>query len=129
MKNASFYVRFFLLVGCAAAAAAHVTAQAAPVNEISADLGKCSAQIRVTGVDTKPVFAAKVTTQVQHGFAGVKKLDLEAFTDQGGQVRISGIPASLKKPLLIRISKQSSELLVEFKPDQNCHAVFNVVLP
>ena len=129
MKNASFYARFFLLVGCAAASAAYATAQAAPVNEISADLGKCSAQIRVTGVDAKPVFAAKVTTQVQHGFVGVKKLDLEAFTDQDGQVRISGIPASLKKPLLIRISKQSSELLVEFKPDQNCHATFNVVLP
>lgn len=129
MKNASFYARLLLLAGCAATAAAHVAAQPAPVNEISADLGKCSAQIRVTGVDTKPVFAAKVTAQVQHGFVGVKRLDLEAFTDQDGQVKISGIPASLKKPLLIRIAKQGSELLVEFKPDQNCHAVFNVVLP
>ena len=118
-----------LLSVLAVAPAARLAAQPAPVNEISAELGRCSAQIKVVDINQKPVYSAKISTRVQYGLMGVKRLDLEAFTDHEGQVRISGLPDSLKKPVFIRISKQGPEVLVEFKPEAACHAQFNVVLP
>lgn len=95
---------------------------------ISADLGPCSALVTVTGNDAKPVYAAKVTTHIQYGFMGVKKLDLEAYTGPDGQVSINTLPETLKKPMYIYISKGDAQQMVEFKPEIQCHATFNVQL-
>jgi hypothetical protein len=96
--------------------------------EISADLGTCSALITVTGADSKPVYGAKMSTRIQYGLLGVKRLDLEAFTGADGQVRITHLPQALKKPMYIHISKDDKEELVEFKPNVRCRATFNVQL-
>lgn len=103
-------------------------AQPAQSAEISADLGSCSAEINVTGSDTKPVYGAKVTTRIYYGFMGVKKLDLEAFTGPDGKVKLGKLPKELKKPMEIRISKGPKEETVEFKPNIRCHATFDVQL-
>jgi hypothetical protein len=108
------------------------TAQDAPQPpasaEISADLGNCSALITVTSGDAKPVLNAKVTTRIQYGLMGVKKLDLEAFTGSDGKVKIAKLPDSLKKPMYIHIRKDDKEEMVEFKPGLRCHATFDVHL-
>jgi hypothetical protein len=101
---------------------------AAPSAEISADLGTCSALITVTGTDAKPVYAAKITTRVQYGPFGVKKLDLEAFTGADGQVKITHLPETLKKPMAIYIRKGDDEEAVDFKPSLQCHSTFSVQL-
>jgi hypothetical protein len=59
---------------------------------------------------------------------GVKKLDLEAFTGSDGQVKITRLPESLKKPMVIHITKDDKEDQVEFKPAQHCHTTFDVQL-
>jgi hypothetical protein len=100
---------------------------AAPA-EISADLGSCSALINVTGADSKPVYAAKITTRVQYGAFGVKKLDLEAFTGADGQLKITHLPETMKRPMAIHIRKDDMEEDVDFKPSVQCHAIFNVQL-
>lgn len=99
-----------------------------PSTEISADLGACSAQINVTGVDGKPLYGAKVTGRVQYGMLGVKRLDLEAFTGADGKVKIARLPETLKKPMFIHVSKDDKEDMVEFKPAERCHATFDVKL-
>jgi hypothetical protein len=96
--------------------------------EISADLGNCSALITVTGIDSNPVYAARIATRVQYGLMGVKKLDLEAFTGADGKVKISRLPGALKKPMYIHINKGDKEETIEFKPNLRCHAVFDVKL-
>jgi len=101
---------------------------AVAVPEISADQGNCSALFTVTGVDSKPVYMAKLTTRVRSGVWSVKKLDLEAFTNSNGQVKITRLPAQLKRPLFFYIAKDNKLESVEFKPDQQCQAVFNVQL-
>src|ERR1700681_1133388 len=53
---------------------------AVPPTEISADLGTGSALITVTGMDSKPVYNAKITTRIRYGVMGSKKLDLETYT-------------------------------------------------
>jgi len=99
-----------------------------PPNEISADLGPCSAALSVTGLDSKPVYGAKIATRVQYGLMGIKRLDLEAFTAPDGRVKITGLPLTLKKPMYIHIVKGDKEQIVEFHPDRACEAHFDVLL-
>jgi hypothetical protein len=101
--------------------------QAVPA-EISADLGPCSALITVTGADSNPIYGAKITARVQYGVWGVKKLDLEAFTGVDGKVKITRLPESLKKSMVIHVSKEDKSDQVEFKPAERCHATFDVQL-
>lgn len=107
---------------------AQSAASAPPQAEISADLGACSALITVTGTDLKPIYGAKITTRIRYGLMGVKKLDLEAFTNAGGQLKITNLPELLKKPMYIYINKGDKLEIVEFKPDIHCNATFNVQL-
>jgi len=105
------------------------TAQSpAPPGEISADLGPCFAAITVTGADSKPIYGARITARVQYGVMGIKKLDLEAYTGTDGKLKITRLPESLKKPMIIHIGKDEKQVQVEFKPTLNCHATFDVQL-
>jgi len=114
---------FYPRSGSAQSATATVAA-----TEISADLGACSALITVTGADSKPIYSAKVNTRIQYGLLGMKKLDLEAYTGIGGQVKITNLPEVLKKPMFIHIGKDDKQETVEFKPNEHCHATFDVQL-
>ena len=96
--------------------------------EISADLGPCSALITVTDADSKPIYGAKITARVKYGAMAVKKLDLEAFTGIDGRVKITRLPESLKKPMVIHVAKDDKGEQVEFKPALQCHATFDVQL-
>jgi hypothetical protein len=118
-----------LLFSLSVAAPHTVAAQSQPASaEISADLGPCSALITVTNADSKPVYGAKITARVQYGVMGVKKLDLEAFTGSDGKVKITRLPESLKKPMVIHVDKDGKGDQVEFKPAQHCRATFDVQL-
>jgi hypothetical protein len=117
-----------LLLYCPRTGSAQSATQPLAPTEISADLGACSALITVTGTDSKPVYGAKISTRIQYGVLGVKRLDLEAFTGSDGLVKITNLPENLKKPMYIHISKGEMEEIVEFKPDVRCHATFNVQL-
>ena len=121
-----------LLAGFLATFPDHAKAQeaddTASFTEISADLGSCSALLIVTGADSKPVYGAKISTRIHYGLLGVKRLDLEAITGFQGRVKITHLPEELKKPVYIHISKGDLDETVEFKPDERCHATFNVQL-
>jgi hypothetical protein len=104
------------------------TQNAAAPSEISADLGPCSALITVTDADSKPIYGAKITARVQYGFMSVKKLDLEAFTGADGKVKITRLPETLKKPMVIHVDKDDKGDHVEFKPAERCKATFDVQL-
>jgi len=123
-----FLILLNLLMYCPYAGSAQSTAETFVPAEISADLGTCSVLIAVTGIDSKPIYGAKINTRIQYGLFGVKKLDLEAFTGSDGQVKITNLPELLKKPMYIHISKGEKEEIVEFKPDVRCHATFDVQL-
>jgi hypothetical protein len=117
-----------IVVSSSLASHAQSTPAATPVSEISADQGSCSALITVTDADSKPVYLAKVSTRVLYGFMGLKKLDLEIFTNPAGQAKITHLPAVLKKPELIRVTKDNLLVSVEFKPEAQCQATLNVQL-
>lgn len=124
----SHLVSAFVLSAIVAVPSFTASQDKTPPSEISADLGPCSALITVTDADAKPVYGAKMTARVQYGFAGVKKLDLEAYTGADGKVKITRLPESLKKPMIIHIGKDDKADQVEFKPNIHCNATFDVVL-
>ena len=126
MRRLATLVVLLMFIGVAPRIAT-TQAQAAPA-EISADLGPCSALVTVTGADSKPVYAAKITARVQYGVMGVKKLDLEAYTGQDGKLKITRLPETLKKPMIIHVTKDDKADQVEFKPGERCHATFDVQL-
>ncbi len=117
-----------LIAWSIAAAQTEATGSHAATEEISADLGPCSALITVTDADSKPLYGAKITARVQTGIMGVKKLDLEAYTGQDGKLKITRLPETLKKPMVIHVGKGDKGDQVEFKPAQRCHATFDVQL-
>jgi hypothetical protein len=130
MRN--LYVSILILLCplayCPRSASSQGTTKAFSSSEISADLGPCSALITVTGADSKPIFAAKMTTRIQYGPLGLKRLDLEAYTGSDGQLRITNLPESLKKPMYIHITKDELGEMIEFNPKLRCHATFSVQL-
>jgi hypothetical protein len=104
-------------------------AQSTPaIAAISAGLGNCSALVVATGADSKPLYGAKVAARVQYGMMGMKKLDLEAYTGVDGKLKIADLPATLKRPMRIHVSKDDKDEMVEFDPEKNCHATLNVQL-
>ncbi|MGA2217793.1 MAG: hypothetical protein ABSG51_06895 [Terracidiphilus sp.] len=116
------------MLACSPSNVAQSTPAPAAQSEISADLGPCSALIVVTDSESKPIYSAKITTRIQYGPFGVKKLDLEAYTGIDGQIRIAKLPETLKKPMYIHIAKDDKQDIEEFKPDVQCHATFKVQL-
>lgn len=130
MRNTFLSIAILLsfLVYCPFSGRAQSPAEGVGPTEISAELGGCSALITVTGADSKPLYGAKMTTRIQYGLMGVKRLDLEAYTGVDGTVKITSLPETLKKPMYIHISKGGMEEMVEFKPNLRCRATFNVQL-
>ena len=127
-QSCSIPLLFCLVLVCSQLGSAQNTSAAAVPGEISADLGPCSALIAVSGPGSKPIYGAKVTTRIQYGVFGVKKLDLEAFSGAEGRIKITNLPETLKKPMYIHITKDGKQAVEEFKPELNCHATFNVQL-
>ncbi len=97
--------------------------------EISADLGPCEADFKVTDLAGKPLYNAKIQTQVRYGFLGARKLDLEVGTDSNGQARFVKLPAQAKKgPMTFTITHGELSAEFSYDPVTNCHAEYVVPL-
>ena len=127
-RRVSISLSVCLMLACSHSNAAQSTPAATTPSEISADLGPCSALIIVTNSDSKPIYGAKVTTRIQYGLLGVKKLDLEAYSGADGRIKITNLPETLKKPMYIHIAKDDMQEIEEFKPEVQCHATLKVQL-
>ena len=117
-----------ILAAAASVATAQTPAERPPVNQVSAEVGPCYAQIRVTDEHQRPVYAAKVTARVQYGLLGAKRVDLEGYTDNDGKIRLAELPDSVKKTILVHIVKGELESIVEVRPQENCHLEQSLVL-
>jgi hypothetical protein len=100
--------------------------QTAPVMDGGA--GPCSVELTVTK-DGKPVAAASVKVHIAYGFAGVRRLDLEAYTNNEGKVTFAGLPPRVRRPPLeFRSSKDQLAGTAVYDPQTECHAKHEIVL-
>ena len=117
-----------LLTFASVLAFAQGPAQPPPPTEISADLGSCSADFRVTDLAGNGLYNAQVHTLIRYGFLSQRKLDLEAGTNSGGKVRFVKLPDQIKKPIIFDIRYQGQTATQSYDPAVTCHASYVIPL-
>ena len=91
--------------------------------------GPCSLELTVTGADGKPVYAATVKVHIAYGFAGARKLDLEAGTNSDGKVKFIGLPPKVRRPPLeFQASKDQLAGTATYDPAAECTAKHDLTL-
>lgn len=104
-------------------------ARAVELPSVSADLGPCTADFKVTDGARKPLYNAKVSATVKYGFLGLRKISLEVGTNSDGKARVEGLPSKVRKePLGFVVSSGDQVKTVEHYPAVNCNARYEVVL-
>src|ERR1700756_5349587 len=102
------------------------SAQAVPV--MDGEAGPCSLDLTVT-VDGKPVDAANIKVHIAYGFAGVRRRDLEAYTNAQGKVKFTGLPDRVRRPPLeFRASKGELAGMATYDPQTECQARHDIPL-
>jgi len=97
------------------------TQSSAQVPVMNGGAGPCSLEVTVTDIDSKPIYAATVKVHITYGFAGVRKLDLEAGTNSDGKLKFTGIPARVHDPpLAFHVSKGDLAGFATVDPSSEC---------
>jgi len=105
------------------------TARDNKVPVISGELGECTADLRVTDVKDKPIYNAKISTDIKYGFAGLHKSTLEIYTNVDGKARFEGLPRKSRGPLAFTADYQGRSTTVIVEPRDNCHGSYTAILP
>jgi hypothetical protein len=91
--------------------------------------GPCSVELTVTDAAGKPVYAAIVKVHMAYGFAGIRKLDLEAGTNSNGRVKFTGLPARVHNPPLeFHASKDQLVGLAAYNPETECQGKHDIMM-
>jgi hypothetical protein len=126
----STLVRFCKLALCTAVILAvggftSIHAQQTPdphqVPVMDGEAGPCSVAFAVTDAKGAPVYDARIRVHIAYGFAGVRRLDLEAATNVDGKTQFKGLPEKVKGGTLsFRASQGKREGLAIYDPAKNC---------
>jgi hypothetical protein len=93
------------------------------VPEMNGDAGPCSLDLTVLNPEAKPAYAATIKVHIAYGFAGARRLDLEAGTNSDGRVKFTGLPARVRRPPLeFRASKDDLVGMATYDPATQCQA-------
>jgi len=103
--------------------------QADDVPVIDGKVGPCSVELTITDADNKPVFGATVKVHIAYGFAGVRKLDLEAGTNAQGKILFKGLPLRVHSPPVeFHASKNDLTGTATYNPGTECQAKRSIML-
>ena len=109
------------------AASSPLPAQAVPV--IDGGAGPCSVELTVTTEGAKPVEGADVKVHIAYGFAGIRRLDLEAYTGTQGKVKFTGLPGRVHQPPLeFHAVKGPATGMATYDPQIECQAKHDITL-
>ena len=85
------------------------------------EAGPCSVGFTVTDGKGAPVYDARIRVHMAYGFAGVRRLDLEAATNVDGKTQFKGLPEKVKGgTLTFRASQGKREGSAVYDPAKNC---------
>ncbi|HJT71209.1 MAG TPA: hypothetical protein VJ731_13510 [Terriglobales bacterium] len=128
MKRLSCVVSFLLL---ALAGSTHIALaqNTGKMTTIDGGAGGCSLEVTVLGTDGKPAYAATVKVHISYGFAGTRRLDLEAGTNNDGKVKFTGLPSRVHRPPLEFIAtKDQMQAMLTYDPSAECEAKHEMTL-
>lgn len=111
---------FFAVVGGVGVAHAQ-TPDPHQVPVMDGEAGPCSVAFTVTDIKGAPVYDARIKVHIAYGFAGVRKLDLEAATNVDGKTQFKGLPEKVKGGTLIfRATQGKRDGSAVYDPAKNC---------
>ncbi|HWY55889.1 MAG TPA: hypothetical protein VNZ03_15585 [Terriglobales bacterium] len=85
------------------------------------EAGPCSVAFTITDMKGAPVYDARIRVHIAYGFAGVRRLDLEAATNVDGKTQFKGLPEKVKGgTLLFRASQSKRDGSAVYDPAKNC---------
>jgi hypothetical protein len=113
----------------AAPASPNATGQAPqPIPVMDGEAGPCTLELTVTTGHGTPVYAAIIRVHLAYGFAGIRKLDLQAGTNWEGKVKFVGLPSKIRgAPAEFRATKDQLTGIALFEPELECqgrHDIF-----
>jgi hypothetical protein len=85
------------------------------------EAGPCSVAFTVTDENSAPVYDARIRVHIEYGFAGVRRLDLEAATNVDGKTQFKGLPQKVKGKILNFLASQGKrDGSTVYDPVTNC---------
>jgi hypothetical protein len=83
--------------------------------------GPCSVAYTVTDQNGAPVYDARIRVHIEYGFAGVRRLDLEAATNIDGKTQFKGLPKKVKGSILFFHAVQGNRKgSASYDPAKSC---------
>jgi hypothetical protein len=114
-------VAIFALTAALSPAHAQQTPDPHQVPVMDGEAGPCSVAFTVTDIKGGPVYDARIKVHIAYGFAGVRKLDLEAATNVDGKTQFKGRPEKVKGGTLIfRATQGKRDGSAIYDPAKNC---------
>jgi hypothetical protein len=111
----------FVIVSGLMPALAQQTPDPHQVPVMDGEAGPCSVAFTVTDVKGAPVYDGRIRVHIAYGFAGVRKLDLEAATNVDGKTQFKGLPEKVKGgTLLFRATQGKRDGSAIYDPAKNC---------
>jgi hypothetical protein len=111
----------FLLVCRLTGAQNQQTLDPHQVPVMDGEAGPCSVGFTVSDAKGAPVYDARIRVHIAYGFAGVRRLDLEAATNVDGKTQFKGLPEKVKGGILMfRASRGTREGSATYDPAKNC---------
>ena len=116
-----FRVAAFMIAAVLVLAHAQQTPDPHQVPVMDGEAGPCSVGFTVTDVKGAPVYDARIRVHMAYGFAGVRRLDLEAATNVDGKTQFKGLPEKVKGgTLAFHASQGKREGSAIYDPAKNC---------
>ena len=118
-----------ILVAVPLLSAAQAPAHNDKIPVMQGGAGPCSLELTVIDADGKPAYAATVKVHIAYGFAGMRRLDLEAGTNSDGKVMFTELPRRVSRPPLeFHASKDEFDGVAAYDPSTECQAKHDIRL-
>jgi hypothetical protein len=120
-KSILFSAALLILSNGLMAADGQQTPDPHEVPVMDGEAGPCSVGFTVTDVKGAPVYDARIRVHIAYGFAGVRRLDLEAATNVDGKTQFKGLPEKVKGGILMfRASQGKRDGSATYDPAKSC---------
>jgi hypothetical protein len=120
-KSILFSAALLILANGLMAADGQQTPDPHEVPVMDGEAGPCSVGFTVTDVKGAPVYDARIRVHIAYGFAGVRRLDLEAATNVDGKTQFKGLPEKVKGGILMfRASQGKRDGSATYDPAKSC---------
>src|ERR1700722_3544629 len=100
-----------------------------PIPVMDGEAGACTLALTITTGRGIPVYAAIIRVHLAYGFAGIRKLDLQAGTNWEGKVRFVGLPSKIRgAPVEFRATKDQLAGIALFDPQLECQGRHDILI-